>query len=457
MLDKNISQLIDILNPDHFTINKTDLISVSHDESSLDGVIPELLIYPETSQEISNIIKFCYKNEIKITTRGAGTSLEGNSIPVKGGIVLDLSKMKQIIELRENDLQISIQPGIIYKELNDFLKPYGLFFPPSPGGSSDIATIGGMVSTNASGIYSVKYGGTRDYVLKLKIITGTGEVIDIGNHCVKSSSGYHLVGLLCGSEGTLGIITEITLKLKGLPENYKKIAYSFPEENKAVSAITEMIKYGLDISAVEYLDRHCISALNNLKSYGLEENPVIFLELQGSEESIESTLSYINTICNDYNAKELILKNNQNPWEIRHHTTTSIKLLKKDHTIIRNDIAFPISKLSILVEKCYDLAKEYNLLVHTFGHVGLGILHVLILADKNNKTDWNNAQKMNETIIEYAINLNGSTSGEHGIGISLKKFMEKEHGKALDLMIGIKKVFDPKNILNPDKIFPNQN
>ncbi|GMT49149.1 MAG: 2-hydroxy-acid oxidase [bacterium] len=455
MIPRDITvQLSDFIDSERFSVNESDLKSVACDESSLDQRIPSLLVYPVTSEEVSKLVILAYAYEIKITARGSGTSLEGNSIPEAGGMVLDLSRMNRIIEIREDDLQVTVEPGIIYNNLNESLKEYGLFFPPSPGGSSGTATIGGMVSTNASGIYSVKYGGTRESILKVKVVTGTGEILEFGNHCFKSSSGYHMVGLICGSEGTLAIVTEITLRLKGIPENYDRFAYSFSEELQAVSAISEMMKYALDIAALEYLDRYCIESLNQLKSYGLEEKPVVFFELQGSECTIKETKDYIHAISKDYGGQIMTLTREENPWEIRQHTTTAISHRKKGTRIIRNDIAFPISKLPDIVEKCYQKAKNGGLMVHTFGHVGLGILHVLCLADPNNPEEWAKAEAFNKEIIEYAIEVGGSTSGEHGIGLSLKPYMEKEHGMALEMMKSIKKLFDPKNILNPSKIFP---
>jgi len=452
-----IDQISSRLSPQHFSTNPSDLMAVSRDESSLEGQLPAILTYPTSTEDISFLMNLANHYRVQVTARGAGSSLEGNSIPEPGGMVIDLSHMNRVISIRENDLQVTVEPGVIYKTLNESLKSYGLFFPPSPGGSSDIATIGGMVSTNASGIYSVKYGATRDYILKLKMVAASGDIYEFGSHSVKSSSGYNLVGLICGSEGTLGIISEITLKLSGLPESNKKLTYQFTSERDAVLAIADMMKYALNVAALEFLDSNCITALNLLNSYGLNEKPTIFIELQGTESGIEETESYISSICDDFGGQLTLLADGQNPWAIRHHTTTAIKLRKKDHRIIRNDIAFPISKLPDVVEYCYDRANKEKLLIHTFGHVGLGILHVLILADPSSEREWSKAQSLNSSIINYAIDRGGTTSGEHGIGLSLRPHMEKEHGTALQLMRGIKKLFDPNNILNPSKIFPSTN
>ena len=361
--------------------------------------------------------------------------------------------MTEIVKLWADDLMVKVEPGIIYDDLNNKLKNEGLFFPPSPGGSGDVATVGGMVSTNASGIYSVKYGGTKEYVLALDIVTGTGEIMTIGNRAIKRSSGYNLVDLISSSEGTLAIITGITLKLSGLPEGRLKTAFKFKTEVDAARAVSEMRKYGLDLAAIEFLDRHVMLALNKLKNYNLEELPALFLEFHGPKEVLQANSELTASICEELDGEKLILEDGQNPWEIRHYVTDAIKYLKPGYTIIRNDAAFPISNLPEMVEYCHSLGNEKKLIIHTFGHVGLGLLHTLILADKENHSEWNSAMEVNDKIIEKAISLDGTISGEHGIGIGHKNLFKSEHGKSVELMIKIKQQFDPLNILNPGKIF----
>src|SRR6266508_5978270 len=205
------------LSPERISVKPADLELAAHDESSCPSSLPDVVVWPLTTDEVSRVVRYAYARDIPLTARGAGSSLEGNPIPVRGGIVLDLSRMDAILAVHAEDLQVTVQPGIVYNHLNEQLKPYGLFFPPSPGGSSYVATVGGMVANNASGIYSVKYGGTRDHVRAATVVTGTGEILHLGNRCRKSASGYHLLGLLVGSEGTLAIATELTLALAGLP------------------------------------------------------------------------------------------------------------------------------------------------------------------------------------------------------------------------------------------------
>ncbi len=448
-----IEKLSTLLPPGQFSTHPDQLRVASIDESTLTPVTPQAVVWASTTEEISKIVKLCAEHKVPITSRGGGSALEGSAIPLKNGIVLDLSRMAKILEYWPDDLQVKVEPGIIYDNLNEKLKRDGLFFPPSPGGSGNLATIGGMVATNASGIYAVKYGGTRDYILQLEIISGTGEIVKLGSRAVKRSSGYELVQLIVGSEGTLGIVSSITLKLAGIPEGRLQAAFKFPDEISAAKAVSEMKRSGIDLAAVEFLDRRVMHALNKLKNYGLEEVPALFLEFHGPKSSMESNLDLAKTMCEELAGIELKLSANQSPWEMRHFVTESIKHLKPGYTIIRNDVAFPISKLPEMVEYCYKLGEERQILIHTFGHVGMGLLHALILAKQNDKQEWDKALQINDLIIEKAVSVGGTISGEHGIGLGHKNLFELEHGAAVELMRNIKKQFDPDNILNPGKIF----
>lgn len=448
-----IEELRQLVGNDCVSDNLSTLEAVSIDESSLPPVMPQALVRVNSSDAIQHVIRFCYEHDLPVTVRGAGSDLEGSAIPVAGGIVLDVSQMTGIIACVPEDLQVKVEPGIIYDKLNDYLKRDSLFFPPSPGGSSDVATIGGMVATNASGIYSVKYGGTKDFVLELEIIDGTGKYHRLGNRAIKRSSGYNLIDLIAGSEGTLAVITSITLQLMGIPEGNRKIAFKFKSEYEAAQAVSEMMRYGLDLAAVEFLDRNVIEALNILNHYGLEETPCLFLEIHGPESVLNSNAEAATDIAVELGGEPLTLVSEQNPWEIRHHVTNAIKLRRPGYTIIRNDAAFPISKLPEMVQYCRQLSLESGLLIHAFGHVGMGLLHALILARKENADEWQQGLEVNRKIITKAVEFGGTISGEHGIGLGHKRLFGIEHADSLDLMRQIKRVFDPKGILNPGKIF----
>ena len=448
-----LDKLTDLLPQDQVSTQPDQLRVASIDESSLPPVTPVAVVWALSTDDISKVVKLCIEYKVPITSRGGGSALEGSTIPTEQSIVLDLSRMTEILNNWPEDLQVSVHPGLIYDDLNKKLKSDGLFFPPSPGGSGNLATIGGMVSTNASGIFSVKYGGTKDYVLELEIVTGTGEIIKLGSRAIKRSSGYNLVDLIAGSEGTLGVISAITLKLAGLPEHKLQAAFKFTDEISAAKAVSEMCRYGVDLAAVDFLDGKVMAALNQLKNYGLEEVPSLFLEFHGPQSSNQSNYKTAESICEDQKGVKLELPSSQSPWEVRHFVTESIKHLKPGFTIIRNDVAFPISCLPEMVQFCHTGADKIGILMHTFGHVGMGLLHALMLVDKTDQNQWHKAIELNDLIIKKAVELGGSISGEHGIGLAHKHLFTLEHGGSVDLMRKIKKQFDPHNILNPGKIF----
>ncbi len=448
-----IEELSQFLPEDQYSVRDDDLDVASGDESTLDRVRPLAVVWAQNSDEIQKIVQACVRTTTPITSRGAGSALEGSTIPSADGIVLDLSRMTRIIELWPDDLQVRVEPGLVFDDLNNHLKADGLFFPPSPGGSGDIATIGGMVATNASGIYSVKYGGTRDYVLAVELVTGTGEIMTLGNRAIKRSSGYDLAHLVVGSEGTLGVIASITLQLAGLPEGRSQSAYCFDDDVKAAQAVSEMARYGLDLAAVEFLDQALVKALNALKDFGLEESPTLFLEFHGPLAAIEATAELAASICQELGGRPLQLAEGQKPWEIRHFATEAVKHLQPGHAIVRNDVAFPISKLPEMVAFCHELGAEYDLTTHAFGHVGLGLLHALILAKRDDAHQWQSAHEMSDRIIKKTLQLGGTISGEHGIGLGHKDLFDLEHGPSVALMQGIKHVFDPHDIMNPGKVF----
>ena len=335
-----------LLSSEQVSIRPADLELASHDESACPPTFPDVVVWPQTTEDVRRVVRYAYEQALALTARGAGSSLEGNPIPVRGGIVADLSRMNRIVTVHAEDLQVTVQPGVVYNDLNEQLKAYGLFFPPSPGGSSDVATIGGMVANNASGIYSVKYGGTRDHVKAATVVTGTGEVLELGTRSRKTSSGYHLLGLLVGSEGTLGIATELTLSLVGLPQGRQQGAFTFPSEKAAVTAIASMMRYGVDLAAVEFLDQRSIAALNRFQDFGLTERPSLFLEVHGSESAVEEVFDTAQSLCEEQRGERIVLPGGRNPWEIRHFTTRAVQALNPHAKTIRTDMGFP-SRVSL--------------------------------------------------------------------------------------------------------------
>ena len=448
------TDLTALLSAEQVSCRAADLEAVAHDESACPPHPPDVVVWPDTTEDVRRIVYYAVAHKVAVTARGAGSSLEGNPIPVRGGIVLDLSRMNRVLAVHADDLQVTVQPGVVYNDLNAHLAAYGVFFPPSPGGSSDVATVGGMAANNASGIYSVKYGGTREHVKAATVVTGAGRVLRLGTRSRKTSSGYHLLGLLVGSEGTLAVATELTLALVGLPQGRKRGAFAFPSEADAATAIAAMMRYGLDLAAVEFLDRRTVAALNRFQHFGLREQPSLFLEAHGSDSLVGEVFAAARDLCAEHRGQEITLPGGRNPWEIRHDTTRAIQAGNPRAKTIRTDVGFPISQLPAVVDACYTIAARHEVVLHTFGHAGLGILHALLREDPADTARWTRANRAKDEMVAAVLALGGTASGEHGIGLGSRKYMAQEHGEALALMQRIKQVFDPAGILNPGKIWP---
>jgi D-lactate dehydrogenase (cytochrome) len=424
-----------------------DLEAASHDASSQPHVRPDAVVWPLDTDEVVTVVRACAAARTPLTARGAGSSLEGNPIPVRGGVVVDCSRMTRVVAVRPEDLQVDVEPGVVYATLNRALRSHGLFFPPSPGGSADWATVGGMVANNASGIYSVKYGGTRDHVRAATIVTGTGEVLRLGNRARKSASGYHLLGLVVGSEGTLGIVTELTLALSGLPAARRRGGFVFPDAVTAARATADMIRYGLDVAAVEFLDAATVAALNRFRHFGLVEQPSLLVEVHGSERGATEAWDAVCELVMAAGGTTLGL---DDPWAIRELATRAVEAERPGASVVRADLAIPIGALPALVAACERTAAARGVTVHCFGHAGIGIVHALVLAAEDERPL---ADAVRDELVETAIGLGGSCSGEHGMGTGNRGYAAREHGAALRLMQGVKALFDPLGILNPGKMW----
>ena len=286
-LDAGTVAALAALLPERTSTRPADLDAAAGDASSLPPVRPDVVCWPLTTDDVAAVVRLAAERGVPLTPRGAGSSLEGNPIPVRGGMVLDCSRMTRVVAVRPDDLQVDVEPGVVYAALNRQLRPHGLFFPPSPGGSADMATVGGMVANNASGIYSLKYGGTRDHVRAATLVTGDGTVLRLGNRARKSASGYHLLGLVIGSEGTLGVVTELTLALAGLPPARRQGGFRFADTRAAALATADLVRSGVDVAAIEFLDRPTVAALNRFGQFGLPEAPCLLLEVHGSDAGVE--------------------------------------------------------------------------------------------------------------------------------------------------------------------------
>ncbi|HPL31054.1 MAG TPA: FAD-binding oxidoreductase [Smithellaceae bacterium] len=425
----------------------------SHDESFHAPSLPDVVVWPHTTEEASRLVRWAKGKRVPVTAWGAGTSLEGNPIPVRGGMVMDFNEMNRIIAVRPEDFQADVQAGVIYKELNKTLARDGLFFPPDPGAA---ATIGGMIGNNASGIRSVRYGATKDYVMRLTVVLPDGEVIHAGNRARKSSSGYNLPALFTGSEGTLGIITEATLKLAGLPVNFMAVRATFPTVLNATTTVYQIMRAGLAPAAMEFLDANVVRVLNADRDLTLEENPTLLMEFSGySRQGLAEEMAFVEEICQQNGAlsidRGIGAEERARLWEIRHQTYESIKRYHTGLSPLIMDVAVPLSRYSEMVD--FSKNEVRDLTAYLFGHAGDGNIHVHVMDDPQDAKRWARVEEATRSIVMKALEFEGTCTGEHGIGIGKSRFMETEHGASLMLMKRLKALLDPENLFNPGKFF----
>jgi len=425
----------------------------SHDESYHRPILPDVVLMPHSTEEVARIARFAYEREIPITGWGMGTSLEGNPIPVNKGIVIDFCEMQKVLAVRPEDFQVDVQTGVVYKDLNKALSRHGLFFPPDPGAS---ATIGGMIANNASGIKTVKYGATKDHILRLTVILPKGDVIEIGNRARKSSSGYDLIHLFVGSEGTLGLITEATLRLDALPANFMALRVTFPEVKNATNTVFQIMSSGFSPAAMEFLDTNVIGVLNRDRNLKMEERPTLLMEFNGfSNEALGAELAYIEDICKENGStfidKGIGQEERDRLWEMRYLTFESIKRQHVGMLPLIVDVAVPLSRYSEMVSFIKKEANKFQ--AYIFGHAGDGNIHVIFMDQPADRDRWNEVEDVNNRIVHKALVLEGTCTGEHGVGIGKRGFLPEEHGNSLELMKRIKSLIDPQNLFNPGKLF----
>jgi D-lactate dehydrogenase (cytochrome) len=453
--NKELEFIKSVVGPERMSTGESILDLHSKDESFHQRRKPDVVVWPVSAEEISQIVKMANEKRIPVTPWGAGTSLEGNPIPVEGGIVLDLQQMNHVLELKTEDLQVRVEAGVLYKELNQHLSRFGLFFPPDPGAS---ATVGGMVGNNASGIRTVKYGATKDFVLSMVVVLPSGEVIRVGTNAMKTSSGYDLCRLFVGSEGTLGVVTEVVLRLIGLPVEFMAAVAQFNLIREATDTVFQIMRSGLSPAALEFLDAPTVRVVNRFKKLSLEERPTLFIEFHGaSAMGLKEELEIVKEICVEHRSLQFdsgIGREERNRlWEARYGVRESIKVNNPGFYALVIDTAVPISKYSDMVEWGQKIIEKKGLKGYAFGHAGSGNLHMEILGIPKEKAQWQRVREAEEEIVDYALECGGTATGEHGIGIGKKKFMKKEHGESLLLMKQIKKLLDPNEIMNPGKIF----
>lgn len=427
----------------------------SKDQSMHAPALPDIVVWVENAEHVSEILKLANVNHIPVTPWGVGSSLEGNPMPIYGGILISFQKMAQIIDIHVDDFQVTVQPGIGYKDLNEAVARYGLFFPPDPGAN---ATIGGMIANNAAGIRTVKYGATRDNVLSLQVVLADGRIVKMGSRSVKQSSGYDLVHLITGSEGTLGIVTEATLKLAPIAEHKIAVQAIFETVAQAIETVVAVRGSGLDPVALEFIDTYMARMMNNNPNVDLAEKPQLFMEFHAThEDALNQTIEFITEICSDIGATKIHAtadtKERATLWYARHHAFESFQRTHPGKRAYLNDVAVPISAYPELINFINELRQTTQYPAYMLGHAGDGNIHVIY--PFGDDEEYKVASDLNAQVVEKAISLGGTATGEHGVGISKARYMPREHGDALDVMWSIKQTLDPNNILNPGKIFRN--
>jgi D-lactate dehydrogenase (cytochrome) len=452
----HIKNLQSMVAADRFSTGDSVLDLHAVDQSQHAPSRPEAVIWPLDRSEVSAILKYANNHMIPATGWGSGSSLEGNPIPVEKGIVLDFSQMNRILNIRTEDFQADVEPGVIYQDLNDKLRHTGLFFPPDPGAR---ATVGGMIANNASGTRTVYYGSTKDYVLRLEVVLASGEIIELGTRASKSSSGYDLIHLMVGSEGTLGVVVGATLRLVGFPVEYSAAIATFPSVEAASKAVFEIIRSGLNPAALELLAPEPVELMNREELLGLKVSPTLFLEFHSSTAShLAEVLEIAQEICAEQGCSEfrpgLGKAERDHLFKARHALGEMIVRNHPDCGILVVDVAVPNTGYPEIIATIGEEMAAAGMLGYTFGHAGDGNVHLCIPGKKGDKKEWDQIDQIVERLVSKALEMGGTATGEHGVGIGKKKYMTAEHGKSLEWMKQIKALFDPNGILNPGKIFP---
>ncbi|WP_432355978.1 FAD-binding oxidoreductase [Sporosarcina sp. A2] len=452
-IDQLVVELSGFLEQEQVTQNETVRDLHSKDESYHTPSLPDLVVYPRTTEEVSKIVKAASNLHIPVIPFGVGSSLEGHIIPYNHGITIDFTEMNQILEVNPADMLVTVQPGVTRSVLNKELKKHGLFFSVDPGAD---ATLGGMAATNASGTTSVKYGVMRDQVRDLEVVLADGTIIHTGNKAAKSSSGYHLNGLFVGSEGTLGCFTELTLQVFGIPEMTTAARATFTSITNAIEAVPAILQAGIPIARVELVDTESIRQVNAYSETDYDELPTLFLEFHGNEAGLASDVAFTEEIVADFGCIEILFEtetaSRNRLWEARHNAAYAYTHGFPGKQMMLTDVCVPISKLAESVVFAREELDRIGIEGGIVGHVGDGNFHVLLMIDHENSEELKNANAYNETIVRRALDCGGTCTGEHGVGVGKQKYQRDEHGAAYDVMLKIKQVLDPENVLNPGKL-----
>ena len=418
--------------------------------------LPDAVVFPENKEEVAAVLRYANERGVPVVPFGEGSSLEGHVVPVRGGISLDLGRMDRILEVRPDDFIARVEPGVTHGKLNERLAEYRLFFPVDPGWD---ASLGGMAGTNASGTNAVRYGVMRDQVLGLEVVLADGTVMTTGGLSMKSSAGYNLTGLFVGSEGTLGVFTELVLRLYPVPEAAVAARATFPDIESAGRSAIDLIRTGMAVGRVELVDERTIEAVNAYKDTDYAVSPTLFLEFSGDEASVGRDVEQAREVCSSGGAQSFEFEEDeegrQKLWEARHEAGIAVRNLHPDKGAVSTDVCVPISDLPGALAATRRTISGHGLDGAILGHVGDGNYHAIFPVDAADEEDLARAEAVNSEIVGYALERGGTCSGEHGIGSGKREHLRKEHGDSLPFMRGIKQLADPNGILNPGKVFPD--
>ena len=426
------------------------------DESPFPAMLPDGVVFAQTTEEVAWVARHCHEHHVPLIPYGAGSSLEGHLLAIQGGISIDLSGMNAIVAVNPEDFTVTVQAGVTRKQLNEEIRDIGLFFPIDPGAD---ASLGGMAATRASGTNAVRYGTMRENVMSLKVVTADGRIIETANRARKSSAGYDLTRLFVGSEGTLGIITEVTVRLYPQPEAISAAICNFPSLESAVQSVIEIIQMGVPVARVEFMDAWAVKATNAYSNLSLKESPLLLFEFHGSPAGVREQAEIVQDIARENGGMDFEWaekpEDRTRLWTARHNAYFAGLQLRPGCRSSTTDVCVPISRLAECVT---DTARELDAASFPYtivGHVGDGNFHVLMLLDPDNPAEWEESEQLNRRLVQRAIDMQGTCTGEHGVGLHKMEFMLAEHGNdALSLMASLKQALDPRNILNPGKIIP---
>ena len=438
-----------------FSTSESTRANYARGEDTYDPVLSKAVVFPETHEEVSKVLRLCNEHKIPVVPFGTGTSLEGNVVGNEKGITICLEKMNKILSVNVEDFDCRVQACVTKEQLNDYLREDGVFFPIDPGAN---AAIGGMASTSASGTMAVKYGTMKTVISGLTVVLPNGDIVNTGSRTKKTSAGYNLTNLFIGSEGTLGIITEVQLRLSPIPESIMSAVCHFPTLENAVQTAQQVIQYGVPIARIEMLNKDQMGiSINYSKLKDIEAVPTLFFEFHGSEASNNENIKIVEEISKDNNgssfkwAKDLEERNKL--WKARWDVYYSVKALINNGRVYSTDVCLPISNITECVNYAEEQAKKFGLRAPMVGHLGDGNFHVLLPFDPENKETYKKIREFNDLLINKALELKGTITGEHGVGLHKKEYLLKEHADNIPLMKLIKRSIDQNNIMNPGKIF----